>query len=79
MTRQTQAIINRFAETVRQSSSYEEFYLECMADDEMSALLDRLSACYLAPGGRVAGRISPHELYKSLKSLTEDVDGYKGA
>ena len=71
-------IIVKFARTVREATSYEEFYLECMADDEMSAFLDKLSSCYLAPGSRVAEEVSPHELYRSLRSLVEDVDGQQG-
>jgi hypothetical protein len=72
-------IIVKFARTVREATSYEEFFLVCMADDEMSALLDRLTACFVMPGSRCAEEISPSDLYKSLRKMVEDVEAYEGS
>ena len=69
MTETNQDIINRFAMTVSRSSSYEEFYLKCMADDEMSAFLGKLSIFYLASDGKTAEDVSPLGLYKLFKGL----------
>lgn len=71
-------IIVKFARAVKEAASYEEFFLVCMADDEMSAFLDRLTACYLAPGSRMAEEVSPHELYLSLRKIVDDVEAYEG-
>lgn len=66
--------IVRFARIVRTADSYEEFFLACMADDEMSALLDRLSCAWLSPGGRCAEPISSADLYGQLKKMCEDIE-----
>ena len=72
-------IIVKFVRVVREATSYEEFYLECMADDEMSALLDRLSSCFVMPGSRCAEEVSPSDLYASLRKMVDDVEAYEGA
>ena len=66
--------IVRFARIVRAADSYEEFLLTCMADDEMSALLDRLSCAWLSPGGTYAESISSADLYGQLKKMCEDIE-----
>ena len=71
-------IIVKFARAVKEATSYEEFFLVCMADDEMSALLDRLTACFVLPGSRCAEEISPSNLYKSLRKMVDDVEAYEG-
>lgn len=72
-------VIVKFARTVKEATSYEEFFLVCMADDEMSVLLDRLTARFVMPGSRCAEEISPSALYASLRKMVENVEAYEGA
>jgi hypothetical protein len=78
MKKEEDPVIVKFARAVGEAASYEEFYLKCMADDEMSALLDKLTACFVMPGSRCAEEISPSVLYKSLKKMVDDVEAYGG-
>ena len=71
-------IIVRFYRLATESSSYEEFFLKCKADDEISALLNGLTACFVMPGSRRAEEISPSDLYALLKKTVDDVKAYEG-
>lgn len=78
MKKEKDPIIVKFARAVKEATSYEEFFLMCMADDEMSDLLDRLTACFVLPGSRCAEEISPPDLYASLRKMVDDVEAYEG-
>lgn len=61
----------RFARLVRESGSYEEFFLECMADMEISELLDRITEHWVPPGEYCEKRITVSELYVILKNMAK--------
>ena len=61
----------RFVQLVRESDSYEEFFLECMADMEISELLDRITGHWVPPGEHCEKTVTTSELYVILKNMAE--------
>ena len=78
MKEEKDSIIVKFARAVLEATSYEEFFLKCKADDEMSTLLNELTACFVMPGSRCAKEISPSDLYALLKKTVDDVEACDG-
>ena len=61
----------RLVRLVKKSSSYEEFFLECMADIEISELLDRITGHWVPPGEHIEKMITVSELYVILKNMAK--------
>ena len=61
----------RLVRLVKKSGSYEEFFLECMADMEISELLDRITGHWVPPGEHCEKTVTVSELYAILKNMAK--------